>query len=107
MTETRDSVYNFYGILRPLPHLPVTLPYLSVTGSTTSTEDSLVSPYSLAPFNRNLVIQLLYKKQSNTHYEYTLFSECPNHYMFRPILRPSSGVNYNTKIVAHIYVSKD
>jgi hypothetical protein len=48
------------------------------------------------------LIQLLYKKQSNTHYEYTLFSECANHYMFRPILRPSSGVYHNT---LHIFVS--
>jgi hypothetical protein len=28
------------------------------------------------------VPELLYKKQSNTHYEYTLLSECANRYMW-------------------------
>jgi hypothetical protein len=49
--------------------------------------------------------ELLYKKQSNTHYEYTLFSECANRYIFRSI-RTSSGVYHNTKIVAHICIKR-
>jgi hypothetical protein len=58
----------------------------------------------LKPIQTYGLVQLLYKKQ--THYEYTLFSECANHYMFRPILRPSSGVYHNTKIVAHICIQR-
>jgi hypothetical protein len=50
------------------------------------------------------LIQLLYKIQ--THAMNTLFSECANHYMFQPILRPSSGVYDNTKIVAHICIQR-
>jgi hypothetical protein len=51
------------------------------------------------------LILLLYKKQSNTHYEYTLFSECANRYMFRPILRPSSGEYHITSRKENFFTS--
>ena len=50
------------------------------------------------------LVNILPVEQSNTHYECTLLSDCANSYMFRPILRPSSGVHHNTKIVVHICI---